>query len=1240
MNRIAHCFASLWSYGLRAPLALRATLTRCFLRNFVPAALVALACFGSATAQVSPEESLEMLRPAEGFEVSLWAHEPMVNNPTGMDIDSRGRVWIAEGLNYRLWAKREDQFERVPGADRVRILHDTDGDGRADKVTVFADNIFPPPLGLAVQEIWKDGKYRGARVYVGNSPDLLVLEDTDGDDRADRRYPLLTGFGGIDSDHGLHGMALGPDGKLYFTQGDARYGKDKIEGGGATFDVVDKSGRRLRSDRYGTTLRVNLDGTHFEVLGYRQRNNYETCVDSFGHVFTSDNDDDGDRGCRMIWQMDGGDNGYQTPGSSRQFAEELPGIVPKLVGTGNGAPSGILVYEGDLFPKEYSGGVIQLDAGTHQVNFHPLVRYGAAFRSDYRVLLSSDDSWFRPVDATVAPDGSLFVCDWYDAGVGGNRFSDQDTGRIYRLKPTGSTPFANVPDFATLNGQIDALRSPNVATRFAAQQALLQRGVEARQPLRQLFRNGSGHEQARALFLLAELPETGEADVHDALKHNDPRIRELALRLLARDLARESVVAPESAMTVTPRAVRVLDDILPLTDDPDAGVRRELILALRNVETSQAGESLRKLAAGWDGRDRYFLEALHLALTHREPAFLEELFDSVAERALADGWGDETVALPPYFPVTTNDAYLHIGDELPPANAASKLIGLAWVLGRSEALAGLRAILEKNDSPDIAQGADMSLSRIQDPRAAELLIDRFLAVDDSQRRREILRRLSSKLAGPWQPMLNDKKMRQVFDMALARDDLRVEAIKSIARSRATEYGARLLALADDDQQELSTRAAALETLGKLRYEPSREMATRLVEQAQGQMQGGPLALAALSALSDFRADQSWQLFEDVIRDGKYPLDFRHRALQLLAATPGGARQLLTMHRREQLDADLVTEVTFLLHNHAEPQIRKIAREQIPLPTAAGGTQIADLNEVLALGGHPGRGLELFHRNTCASCHRVQGVGDWVGPDLSSIGTKYGKSEMLYHILNPSGAINYNYVSYTLVLVDGRVLTGLITDQTAERLVLKTSQGQRIEIPSDEIEMKRAQNVSIMPANLVETLTEQDLADLLTYLETLRQPVSAVGQYYLLGPLATGTYDGSVQPDLQKSWPSVSGGKVRWQRSSTSRDDRLDLSSMLGSKAGDEIYCFVPCASPRAQDARIVITTNSTIKLWHNEQPVALERPAKDDSATLWQGSLKLQAGSNRLTICVSSGQVDAGLITTLITDRAIHFDFD
>src|SRR4051812_41829350 len=425
-------------------------------------------------AQTSPEESARMLKPADGLEATLWASEPMVHNPTNMDIDSRGRVWVAEGLNYRL-SRNKGQFARVEEADRIKILEDTDGDGKADKMTVFADRIFPVPMGLAVEERYgNDGKYRGCRVFIGNSPDLLVLEDTDGDDKADQRYPLLTGFGGVDSDHGVHGMVLGLDGKLYFTHGDGccsvqQDHSEKVQ----NFDVVDKGGRHVSSDQLANTLRVNRDGTQFEVLADRQRNNYETSLNAFGNVFTSDNDDDGNRGCRVIWILDGGHYGYRTPGSPRHWGEEVPGNVPKLVGTGNGSPCGLMVYEGSLLPKEYRGAVLEADAGTRQINLFPLKRHGASFRTEAEVFLASDDPWFRPVDATAAPDGSILVADWYDAGVGGHAFRDQTTGRIYRVVPKGSKPETPKSDFATARGLIAALKSPVVATQDAARRGLI-----------------------------------------------------------------------------------------------------------------------------------------------------------------------------------------------------------------------------------------------------------------------------------------------------------------------------------------------------------------------------------------------------------------------------------------------------------------------------------------------------------------------------------------------------------------------------------------------------------------------------------------------------------------------------------------------------------------------------------------------------------------------------------------------
>ncbi len=489
-----------------------------------------------APAQVGPEESAQKVKPAEGLDATLWASEPMVINPTTMDVDSRGRVWVTEGLNYRLHRNRNGEFSRIEESDKIKILEDTDGDGKADKMTVFADRIFPVPMGIAVEERYgKDGQYQGCKVYVGNSPNLLVLEDTDGDDKADKRYPLLTGFGGIDSDHGVHGMVLGLDGKLYFTHGDGCCSVQP-EGGEKTqnFDVTDKSGRHVWSDQLANTLRVNRDGTQFEILADRQRNNYETSLDSFGRSFTSDNDDDGNRGCRVIWVMDGGAYGYRTPGSPRHWGEDVPGNVPKLVGTGNGSPCGIMVYDGSLLPGDYQGGIFEADAGTRQINFFPITRKGAAFRTEYKVLLGSDDPWFRPVDMTAAPDGSVFVADWYDAGVGGHAFRDQTTGRIYRVAPKGHKPQTVKPDFATIDGLIAALKSPVVATADVARRLLIERGDEAKEALKTLYEKGKPAQRARALWVRYAIE--GDSVPLAALKDHDPQIREQAVRMLGRDV--------------------------------------------------------------------------------------------------------------------------------------------------------------------------------------------------------------------------------------------------------------------------------------------------------------------------------------------------------------------------------------------------------------------------------------------------------------------------------------------------------------------------------------------------------------------------------------------------------------------------------------------------------------------------------------------------------------------------------
>lgn len=1044
-------------------------------------------------AQRPPVDSLKSLRPAAGLEVSLWASEPMVNNPTSIDIDSRGRVWVSEGLNYRMQQRQFDQLKRVDGADRIKILSDTNGDGRADSATVFADDLFPVPLGLAVEEIWTDGEQTGTRVYIGRSPDLLVLEDIDGDDRADRRYALLSGFRGVDSDHGLHGMTFGPDGKLYFTVGDARYGADGVQGREPTFDVTDRSGRRLSSNNFGTTLRVNRDGTQLEVLTSGHRNNYGATVDSFGNVFGSDNDDDGNRGARMYWVFDGGHYGYQHPKSNRHWAEELPGIIPKLVGTGNGAPGGLIVYEGQHLPERYFGAVLQIDSGTRQVNAHPLHRHGAGFRSDYEVVLKGEDDWFRPVDVSVAPDGSVFVCDWYDAGVGGNRFSDQTTGRIYRLstQSTDATSERTTPKVTadSVAGLLADLQSPNTVARLAARDRLSAEGATVRPRLLTLFRHAPAHVRARVLHVLDALPGTEHADVLAALNDPAPRIREMAVQLLARDLQREWLVASSEETDLTSPAFKYLDQLLPLAIDPDAGVRRALLMALRNVPDEYLGNALLELAELWDGRDRYYLEAMRAALVDRSAANLRALFDRLAERAIRTGWDDQPIAVPPYFPIGTNDAFLRPNDRLPPSNPAGQLIGLAWGLQRHESLPAVKKILEANNSPSVEQAATIALSELDDSRAGLLLIQRYSAgAVDTSGRREILKRLGRRIAGPWRGLTGTAPLNQMFDAALQDPALQQDAIDAIAHGGLTRFGPSLLELALADTSDVPVRAAAVSALGTLQYAPAQTAIHQWIEEARRQSNGGPIALAALNATVRLGGTDVDDLLVDVLTGDDMPLDVRRRALQLMTASMKGVEGILSIHREELFPQDLIGELSFLLHNHADRRVRQLAEGALPIQSGEDGKKIHNVQTVLALQGDPDRGRQLFTTHpvaACARCHHVNGKGTLVGPDLSSIGMKYGATEMLYHIQYPSGAINYSFVTHTFLLEDGRVLSGLVIDRQDGQITLGIATGQHVTLSADEVESEHPQSVSLMPNGLVADFSLQQLADVVEYLLTLR-----------------------------------------------------------------------------------------------------------------------------------------------------------
>ena len=552
----------------------------------------------------------------EALQAEVFAAEPMMLSPSNIDIDHRGRVWVAEIINYRGHRNKRQE------GDRILILEDTDGDGKADTKKVFYQGRdIDSPHGVCVLGT-VDGK--NTKVIIAAGDKVQVFTDVDGDDKPDKKETLFSGIAGSQHDHGIHDFMFGPDGRLYFNFGNSgRQLKDK-DGK----PIVDLAGNEVNDRRnpyqQGMVFRCYLDGSGLETLGWNFRNNWMVTVDSFGTLWQSDNDDDGNRAVRINYVMEYGNYGFRseiTGGGWRDKRTNMektiperhwhlndPGVIPNLLLTGAGSPTGICIYEGTLLPKVFQGQMIHCDAGPSIVRAYPVKRSGAGYSAEIVNILdgAQKDRWFRPSDVQVAPDGSLIVADWYDPGVGGHRMGDLDRGRLFRVTPKDHKGY-KLPklDFKSIDGLIAAIQNPNNSVKYIAWMGLHKRQNDAKPALLKLAQHQNPRMRARALWLLSQIKDNQAATVALATKDKDDNIRGMALRL-----ARQHKL-----------------DVLPLirefADDDSALVRRECLIALRHHQSDEAPALWAKLANAHDGKDRWYLEALGLAADKQENKFFD-----------------------------------------------------------------------------------------------------------------------------------------------------------------------------------------------------------------------------------------------------------------------------------------------------------------------------------------------------------------------------------------------------------------------------------------------------------------------------------------------------------------------------------------------------------------------------------------------------------------------------------------
>lgn len=1042
--------------------------------------------------------------------VEEFALTPLFYNPAAIDVDEHGRVWVAEAVNYRQWSGR-NPGKHFDDGDRIVIVSDEDGDGIAETSKVFVqDKELVAPLGVAVV---------GRKVYVSCSPKLLVYSDDDGDDRADKKEVLYEGFGGRDHDHGLHSVVTGPDGALWFAAGNAgphivtakdgwtlRSGSLYRDGGPSSADnqpgLVSDDGRVWTG---GLVLRGDALGRSLRVMAHNFRNNYEVALDSWGDFYQSDNDDDGNQGCRTLWCLPGGNHGYfsadgsrywtadKQPGQSTQRAhwhQDDPGVAPAGTIVGAGGPTGVCVHESRFLSPELFGAVFCADAGRNRVWSQKPRFDRSRIELDTGVLIASkgDDKearWFRPSDVCTGPDGSVYVADWWDPGVGGHAAGDREAyGRILRLVPKNDWAYRAQFDWSLPEDRMKGLMSPCVSVRAKAQQLVAANLEGSVQSLLSVYGQGEPWQQARALWLLAKSRVHGENALRSALTSNDARLRIVAMRIMA---GKEGGIAPLAG---------------GLAKDESPLVRRECATLLRGLPFAAKRDALAELARRLDPADRTMLEAFGLACEGDEEDALR-LCASVWQPASPAEWSATYAAIvwrlhpPSAVPDLARRAALA---TLPLPARLQALDALAFVKERAacEAMATLalaldgeagakaRWWLKHRAGNDWARFAPQSASDEPDMEGAQRLwrgervergtTDIDLSVEGMGTLWLVVDTAGSD-ACDWADWLEPRivtRSGKVVDLAretplasrtgwgsvgigananggplsvdgtTVKDGLGVHAPARIAfalPADALRFQARV---APDDG---GTRQACGDGM---------VFEVRAVAQPrEGELQ------ALLEVL--YKADATRGAVDDAC--AKLCAEPRGAALLLAAAQKSG----LTPLARELAGPRLAT--------HPDLGLRALAQAAFGL-----GAATRDPAVVAGLHGDAKRGEALFFSDQagCSKCHVHHGRGGEIGPDLSAVRSKYGVAELLQSIYEPSAAIAFGYDSWVVETRDEEVYAGFILSD-GDALVLKDTQGVRHRIAKEDVAARRKQTVSVMPQGAALGLADQEVADIVAFL---------------------------------------------------------------------------------------------------------------------------------------------------------------
>ncbi|QDU63631.1 Arylsulfatase precursor [Planctomycetes bacterium Pan216] len=1013
------------------------------------------------------------LNVPEGFTVDLAAGPPLVNHPTMACFDNAGKLYVCDNAGVNL---KSDELEaKLPNT--IRVLEDTDDDGRFDKSTVFADRMTYPMGG-----VWHEGA-----LYVASPPNIWRLEDTDGDNVADRRDILVGKFGYTGNAASIHGCFKGPDGRLYWTDGyhghefkdDEGKITSKREGSYIFSCWPDGTDVRIHCGG-GMDNPVELDFTdEGEMLGTVNIMHSRPRVDGVAH-----------------WLLGGAYPHRERVLKELKTTGDLLDLAHRF---GHVAVSGMTRYRSGVLDHHWRDNLFATFFNTGKVVRLQLARDGASYTATQREFLSGTSRDFHPTDVLEDADGSLLVIDtggWFYNGCPTSQLSKPDVlGAIYRVRRDRMTtqvdPWGKRIAWEALSPRelIKSLNDTRFKVRERAVAECVHRGTPMVPSLRSSLQRGDIGERRLALEALSAIahqqsrtPSTSLTDQQSApaamrvaLDDRTASIRQLASRTIGPD--------PKAL----PRLLEILaDDVPPARAEAANALGRlrnpkaigPLLLALARPEIDRTEEHAilyALLAIDQSKATRKGLASKHPAVRRGALIALDQMDSgSLDADTLTKHLGDADEALAQRALAIFSRRYQQTSDAAEKATyekAAAERLG-QWLDDDHD---------QESPNPAIEELASAFASS---PAVARLVGE---ALGQEQAPQQLSAALLRAIAGKSGRPLDQTWIEPIESRLASNDPAEVErAISAVSAIKSDHFAPKLTALAKDDKRSGLLRVAAMEALARGSKSPSPEAFGILVELIES---GGPAESARAAQMLGGSSLNKQQLLA--------------LAPQLEAVGPGPLRDLIRPYRSTR-DPEVVgaflssleeargllslpeTEVSDVVKRYPE-KLRPQANALLAKLKSHKQTQLAKVDGLLASAsrGDATRGQALFHgeKAKCATCHRVGDKGGRIGPDLTTIGASRARRDLLESILFPSATIVRQYEPYTVVTDTGRILTGLIVREDTDSLTLQQQVGDPFTIPRDEIDELVPSTVSIMPKGIDETLSQQELADLIAYLVT-------------------------------------------------------------------------------------------------------------------------------------------------------------